>query len=289
MKKIILKRNVLCPIAEELSVLEMVVGGRVAAGYPAEAYNYIEDRIDMNEYILGFKNDDKFTNKEGREIYNGKNRKNIKCAWATNKNMTGEGIGFGDLIVIDTCRKPHKDSIIVCFLDDELVLKRCVKHKDEIELLSLHEDIKPVVFTQTLSKIGVVTHVIKKFPCHNNSYNNYPEEACNYLESGMDFNTYIIGSNYPETIFHLWAGGDSMIGDGIAKGDLLVVDKLREPYEDSILVFYIDRQFTLKRIRYEGEEAKLVSSNPKMKPIIVKKGNEVKKWGVLTTSIKKYK
>lgn len=279
MKKIISKQNVLCSLADDLTVLEMPVGGRVAADYPAEAYNYIEHRIDMNMYILGFRNDDKFQNGEGREGYNGKNRKNIKCAWATNRNMTGEGIGFGDLIVIDTCKKPHKDSIIACFWDDELVLKRCIKRKDEIELLSLHEDIKPAISGETLSKIGVVTHVIKKFPCRNNSCNNYPEEVSNYLESGMDFNQYIIGKNYPETIFYLWAGGDSMTGDGIARGDLLVVDKLREHYEDSILVFYIDRQFTLKRIRYEGDEAMLVSSNPQMKPIIVKEGNEVKKWG----------
>jgi len=289
LKKIQLRRNIICPVAEELSVLDMRILGQVAAGYPAEAYNYIEERIDLNKYILGLKDDEKVVNKEGREVYDGKNRKYVKCVWATNKNMTGEGISLGDLIVIDTQKKPNRDSIILYFVDDEFVLKRSKVTKEYIELYSLDESIKPVRFEEPLSKIGVVTHVVKKFPCENNKYAGYPEEAFNYVVSGMDFNEYIIGDNYWETIFPLWAGGESMNGDGISKGDLLVVDKLRDHYDDSILIFRINEEYTLKRIVYEGDYVKLVASNPEMKPIVYKKGTEVKRWGVLTTVIKKYR
>lgn len=268
----------------------MRILGQVAAGYPAEAYNYIEERIDLNKYILGIKDDVKIINKEGREVYDGKNRKYIKCVCATNKNMTGEGISMGDLIVIDTNKKPNKNSIILYFLDDEFVLKRSNVRKDSIELLSLDEDTKPIIYEgETLSKIGVVTHVVKKFPCENNQYGGYPEEAFNFVASGMDFNEYVIGDNYWETMFPLWAGGESMNGDGINTKDLLIVDRFREHYDDSILIFRINDEFTLKRIVHEGDYVKLVASNPDIKPIVYKKGTEVKRWGVLTTVIKKYR
>lgn len=290
MEKMFLRQNIICLIADELSVLEIDTGGRVAAGYPAEAYNYIEDRIDLNKYILGIKDDVKYVNEKDREVYDGKNRKYIKCVWATNRNMCGEGISIGDLIVIDTNKKPHKDSIILFYIDDEFALKRCKVYKDRIELFSIGEDREPITYGgESLSRIGIVTHVVKKFPCSDNTYCGYPENAATYVANGMDFNEYIIGDNYWETCFYLWAGGDSMSGDGITKGDLLVVDKLRDSYEDSIIVFHINGEYTLKRIAYEKGIPMLVSSNPEIRPMIYKKGTEIKRWGVLTNVIKKYK
>ncbi|RNC65408.1 LexA family transcriptional regulator [Proteiniphilum sp. X52] len=58
----------------------------------------------------------------------------------------------------------------------------------------------------------------------------FPSEAFNYVEKGIDFNKLLIKSK--ETTFCLIAGGNSLSGDGIFIGDLLVVDKLEEPYEN---------------------------------------------------------
>ena len=261
----------------------------MAAGYPAEAYNYREDPIDMNKYILGLKDADKKLNSEGKIVYYNIDKEHIKCLWATNKNMTGEGIDYTDLIVIDTSKTPKANSIILYWLDDEYVLKRCKRQKDCMELISLRDDIPTIEYTgESLLKIGVVTHVIKKYSAYNNNIANYPEDAEKYIASGMDFNEYVIGDNYWETIFYLWAGGNSMAGDGIYKGDLLVVDKLRDHYDDSILVFYINRQYTLKRIRYHSDHNELVSSNEEIEPIQIKKGDEVSRWGVLVNVIKRF-
>lgn len=290
MKKDILRQNIIYSIADELTVLEVNTGGRVAAGFPAEAYNYTEDRIDMNKYILGIKDDAKYVSKEGREVYDGKNRKYVKCVWALNNNMIGEGISWGDLIVIDTVKKPHENSIILYYIDDEFVLKRSRVYKDRIELYSITEHKEPIVYIEeSLNKIGVVTHVVKKIPCSNNTYSGYPEDAARYMVNGMDFNEYIIGDNYWETFFYMWAGGDSMNGDGINKGDLLVVDKLRTHYEDSILIFHINGEYTLKRIKHMEGRVMLLSSNPLIEPMVYEKGTEIKKWGVLTSVVKKYK
>ena len=114
----------------------------------------------------------------------------------------------------------------------------------------------------------------------------YPSEATNYEEQTVDFNKMLV--RYKETTFCLTAGGDSQIGDGINKGDLLVIDKLKEPYENSILVFSIDGEFTLKRLRYGDGCVELISSNPKFPTIKVSEGEEIRRWGVLTFCIKKF-
>jgi DNA polymerase V len=114
----------------------------------------------------------------------------------------------------------------------------------------------------------------------------FPSEAYNYIEEGIDFNKLLVKRK--ETTYCLIAGGDSMSGDGIDKGDLLVVDKLEEPYENSILVFSIDGEFTLKRLKYGIGYIELTPSNPKFHPIVVREGEELRRWGVLRFSIKKF-
>jgi len=116
----------------------------------------------------------------------------------------------------------------------------------------------------------------------------FPSEAYNYLEDGIDFNRLLVKRK--ETTFCLWAGGDSMRGDGIEKGDLLVVDKLEEPYENSILVLFIDGEFTLKRLKYGIGYIELVSSNPSFGSMILREneGYELERWGVLKFVIKKF-
>ena len=115
----------------------------------------------------------------------------------------------------------------------------------------------------------------------------YPAEAYNYIEKTIDFNEYLIHT--PETTFCLWADGDSMNGDGIFKGDLLVVDKLLNPKEGDILIFSIKGEFTMKRLQVYDDHIELVSSNPKYKPIRVQEGEQLQRWGVVTAVIKKFR
>lgn len=114
----------------------------------------------------------------------------------------------------------------------------------------------------------------------------FPSEAYNYIEQGIDFNRLLIKSK--ESTFCLYAGGNSLSGDGIFEGDMLVVDKLEEPYENAILIFSVDGEFTMKRLEYRKDHVALVSSNPDFAPIIVSEGEELKRWGVVKYVIKKF-
>ena len=114
----------------------------------------------------------------------------------------------------------------------------------------------------------------------------FQSEAYNYIEEGIDFNKYLVKNK--ETTFCLWAGGNSMAGDGIFKGDLLIIDKLAEPYENSIVVLSIDGEFTLKRLKYGIGYVELISSNPDFESIIVREVEGLRRWGVLKFAIKKF-
>jgi len=63
---------------------------------------------------------------------------------------------------------------------------------------------------------------------------------------------------------------------------------LEEPYENAILIFSINGEFTMKRLEYRKDHIALISSNPDFPPIIVKEGEELKRWGVLRYVIKEF-
>lgn len=161
----------------------------------------------------------------------------------------------------------------VVFLQVDSLIKMKKKYTDPIlnKLIPIADELLELEIPQ----LGVISA-------------GFPSEAYNYMEDGMDFNRYLI--RHRETTFCLRAGGDSMAGDGIFKGDLLVIDKLEEPYENSILVFSIDGEFTLKRLKYGKGYIELISSNPSFESIVVREneGYELRRWGVLKHAIKSF-
>ena len=114
----------------------------------------------------------------------------------------------------------------------------------------------------------------------------FPSEAYNYLEEGIDFNKLLVKKK--ESTYCMLAKGECMLGDGIDDGDLLVIDKLAEPFDNSILIFSRNGEFATKRLKYGIGFIELTPSNPKFEVQIVREGEEVRRWGVLTHSIKKF-
>nr|WP_241734581.1 S24 family peptidase [Paenibacillus alvei] len=70
--------------------------------------------------------------------------------------------------------------------------------------------------------------------------------------------------------FALRVKGDSMIGDRIYNGDIVVVVMQPEVLPSDIAVVRIDRgAATLKRVKKQGDFCILSPSNPSMEPILV--------------------
>lgn len=72
--------------------------------------------------------------------------------------------------------------------------------------------------------------------------------------------------------FLLRVRGDSMVGDGILDGDLVVVDPRARGEDGEVVVALVDGEATVKRLRRRGREVELQASNPRYPPIRVRMG-----------------
>ncbi|MDD4636861.1 MAG: translesion error-prone DNA polymerase V autoproteolytic subunit [Bacteroidales bacterium] len=108
-----------------------------------------------------------------------------------------------------------------------------------------------------------------------------------YMDTSIDLNKELI--QHPASTFYARAIGDSMIDAGVDPGDLLIIDKAKQPTEESLVVCCLDGEFTLKHLRLEGEVAWLVPANKKYPSVRVTTENDFRVWGVVTYIIKKQK
>ncbi len=72
--------------------------------------------------------------------------------------------------------------------------------------------------------------------------------------------------------FLLRVKGDSMVGDGIKDGDLVVVDPSPEAEDGEVVVALVDGEATVKRFRRRGRAVELVPSNPAYPVLRVERG-----------------
>lgn len=113
----------------------------------------------------------------------------------------------------------------------------------------------------------------------------FPSPADDFLEGQLDLNHLVV--KHPEATFFARVEGDSMKDEGIAEGDILVVDKSIEPYNGCLAVAFVDGEFTLKRVKMEPEKILLVPANPKYKIIEISPDSEFAVWGVVNYIVKK--
>lgn len=78
------------------------------------------------------------------------------------------------------------------------------------------------------------------------------------------------GSVVPEGAFLLRVQGDSMIGDHIQDGDLILVRPQPRTDDGAIVVAMVDGETTVKRFHRRGDEIHLVPSHPAMEPLSIR-------------------
>lgn len=113
----------------------------------------------------------------------------------------------------------------------------------------------------------------------------FPSPAQDYLSESIDLNRELV--EHPASTFYARVAGDSMEGEGISEGDLLVVDRSLEAEHGDLAVCCLDGEFTLKRLRFlPGGGLVLMPSNPRYRPIPVGPDADFKVWGVVVFTIK---
>ena len=129
------------------------------------------------------------------------------------------------------------------------------------------------------------SHTSSDIPLAESSVHaGFPSPADDFLEGSLDLNSLVI--KHPEATFFARVEGDSMQDEGIAEGDILVVDKAIEPFDGCLAVAYVEGEFTLKRVRMEPDRILLVPANPKYPVIEIVAGQDFAVWGVVRWIIK---
>ena len=113
----------------------------------------------------------------------------------------------------------------------------------------------------------------------------FPSPADDFKELRISIDQEVVKNE--EATFYARVAGQSMQGAGLDDGDLLVIDRSKEPEDNAIAVCFIDGEFTVKRLKVEAECVYLMPENPNYSPIRVTEDNQLIIWGVVTYVVKK--
>jgi len=115
----------------------------------------------------------------------------------------------------------------------------------------------------------------------------FPSPAQDYVDGILDLNKELI--QHPAATFYARVIGDSM-SPGISEGDLLVVDRSLEYFDNCVAVCCLNDEFTIKRIDLTEKDKgiiRLMPDNPKYEPITVTEEDNFIFWGVVRYVIHK--
>lgn len=130
--------------AESLSKRSIsLFSGKVAAGFPSPADDYIEKTLDLNDLLIQKPAATFFVRAEG-------------------ESMIDAGIYPNDILVVDRSLEPVVGKIVICALNDELTVKRIKSLADEVVLGAENPDYSDIVIQEGVDLVvwGVVTNVI---------------------------------------------------------------------------------------------------------------------------------
>lgn len=90
--------------------------------------------------------------------------------------------------------------------------------------------------------------------------------------------------------FFFRVSGVSMVDAALDEGDIIIVDRAVDPYNNCKAVCFIDGEYTVKRVEIHDKGVRLMPANEKntaYKPIEITAENDFLIWGVVTYTIKK--
>ena len=119
---------------------------KVAAGFPSPADDYIESRLDLNEYLVRHKEATFFLRVKG-------------------DSMAGANIHDGSLLIVDRAAEPRHGDIVVAVVNGELTVKRLYRRDGLVKLLAESESYPEILIKPESDLVvwGVVQHVVHTF------------------------------------------------------------------------------------------------------------------------------
>lgn len=129
----------------ETRVVRPLFSTGVSAGFPSPADDFIEQRLDLNEYLIRHPAATFFVRVAG-------------------DSMVDAGIHHDDILIVDRSMHPRDKRIVIAVLDGELTVKRLVKNGNGWRLKAENAAYSPLDVNedQQFEVWGVVTYAIHK-------------------------------------------------------------------------------------------------------------------------------
>jgi DNA polymerase V len=125
--------------------LKLPLAEGIRAGFPSPAEDISEMSLNITSEIV-------------------KNPASTFYARVTGTSMIDDGIGDGDILVVDKSVEPYDGCVAICFIDGEFTLKHLQIHSGYAMLVPANKKFKPIKVTQENDFViwGVVRYVIRK-------------------------------------------------------------------------------------------------------------------------------
>lgn len=120
-----------------------LIHGYIAAGFPSPADDYIERKLDLNEFLVSHPAATFFVRVSG-------------------DSMIGAGIHTGDMLVVDRSLEPRDGSVVIAGIEGELTVKRLRIRGAKLLLVPENSDFNPIEVDEDegVDIWGVATAVI---------------------------------------------------------------------------------------------------------------------------------
>ncbi len=117
----------------------------VSAGFPSPATDYMENKLDLNEYLV-------------------KHPAATFIVKANGPSMIEAGILSGDLLIVDRSVTPKNDNIVIASVFGDLTVKKLRKKGSALFLVSANNAYSSIEVREEMECFiwGVVTYVIHK-------------------------------------------------------------------------------------------------------------------------------
>jgi len=118
----------------------------VHAGFPSPADDFVESRLDLNDYLIDKPAATYFLRVNGN-------------------SMIDLSINDGDLLIVDRSLEPKNNNVVVASIDGDFTVKIFQKRAKQVRLIPANKMFKPIVVQdgENLMIWGTVKHVIHTF------------------------------------------------------------------------------------------------------------------------------
>ena len=115
----------------------------ISAGFPSPADDYIDKKLDLNEYLIKHPAATFFVRVEG-------------------ESMINAGIHSGDILIVDRAVQPNNDNVVIAVVDGELTVKRIQRKRGKLYLIADNPSFAPMEISKdtNFEVWGVVMYVI---------------------------------------------------------------------------------------------------------------------------------